>query len=210
MFFLAILSGVLQITGYVLYLYKVTKRDIDPNPTGWLMFAYGTLTLTILEWDLGAAWELLILPISCAILSIVVASVCWKRGTLKWPKHRADSSAFILDVLLTIFYVMAWALTSFDLVTSETRVLATTLFLVGSNLTTLTAFAPLLRNVFVNPHDEHHLPWLVWSGAYFSLAIVTFFQEGFFTTLMIYPILNLVLHASMSFFSTNRRKNRMI
>ncbi len=209
MFFLAILSGLLQITGYVLYLYKVTKRDIDPNPTGWLMFAYGTLTLTILEWDLGATWELLILPISCALLSIVVASVCWRRGTLKWPEHKADSSAFILDVLLTILYVIAWALTSFDLVTSEARVLATTLFLVGSNLTTLTAFAPLLRNVFVNPHDEHHLPWLVWSGAYASLAVLTFLQEGLYTTLMIYPLLNLALHASMSFFSTNKRKKRM-
>jgi hypothetical protein len=210
MFFLAILSGALQIGGYLLYLGKVAKRDIDPNPTGWFMFAYGTLTLTILEWDLGANWQLLILPITCAILSVVVASICWRRGTLKWPEHKADSTAFMLDVLLTVLYVMAWALTSFNLVSSDAREISTIVFLVGSNFTTLTAFAPLLRNVFCNPHDEHHLPWLVWSFAYGSLMVLTFLQEGFFSTLMIYPVLNLLLHASMSFLARNKRKFKVI
>lgn len=206
----AVLSGLLQILGYFFYLHKIVKKNINPNPTGWFMFAYGTLTLTILEWDLGATWQLLILPISCAVLSVVVAFICWKRGNLKWPEHKADSTAFILDVLLTVLYVTAWILASFNLVSGEMRIFATIIFLVGSNLTTLTAFAPLLRNVFFNPHDEHHLPWFVWSGAYTTLAIATLLQEGFFTTLMIYPLLNLALHASMSWFSRHKRKKRML
>ena len=48
MLYLGLLAGLLQLVGYLLY---VRDEEIEPNPVTWLMFAYGTMLLTVLEWD---------------------------------------------------------------------------------------------------------------------------------------------------------------
>lgn len=198
----AVLSGVLQALGYVLYIRQSRRKEIEPNATTWLMFAYGTALLGVLEYSRDAGPELLILPAVCATFSIVVAFDCWQRGTLRWPSDWEDQGAFIADLLLTIAYVATWALAKYNGLSQEDRGYANIVFLVCSNLTTVTSFIPLIRGA---ARCESPVPWLVWSSAYGTLAVVTFVAEGFWTELAIYPVLNALLHGRVAWLSRNGR-----
>jgi hypothetical protein len=206
---LALASGVLQIAGYIVYIRKSLKHDLEPNPTTWFMFAYGVLVLTILEWDQGANWTLLILPVSCAILAIVVAGICWKNKTLRWPEHRVDAVAFSTDVLLTMGYIGSWIFLSLNIIDSYQKNLFTLLFLVCSNLTTFTAFVPIIRGVIHDPVQEHSTPWAIWTSAYLTLTLLTYLQFGIYSQLMIYPITNAILHGLVGWLSRLKRKDKL-
>lgn len=203
--YLAVASGLLQALGYIFYLRGVLHHGITPNPTTWLMFAYGTFLLGVLEYSRGAEWELLLLPAICAILSVVVALICWKRGTLRWPKGWENRTVFIADILLTIGYCGAWAFVTYGLVSESERALTNLVFLICSNLTTLTAFTPLTLEAKRNPKGEQILPWTIWTSAYAVLGIATYLEHGWGTELMIYPVLNAVLHASVAWLVRNRQ-----
>jgi hypothetical protein len=204
----AIVAGVGQVLGYVLYIRGSLRHELEPNPAAWLMFAYGTALLTILEFDIGAERELLILPIICATLSIGVAYICWHRGSLGWPEHPADRFAFIADIVLTAGYIAAWWMVGYGSITETERESATIVFLVLSNLTTLTAFSPLLRDAFLSPDHERSSAWVVWSLAYATLGIATAMNHGFMTPLMIYPAMNTVLHFAVGWFARPSRRRR--
>ena len=61
--YVGLLAGALQLIGYLLYL---RDEEIEPNPVTWLMFAYGTILLTLLEWDRQASGAELALPAVCS------------------------------------------------------------------------------------------------------------------------------------------------
>ena len=199
---LGIAAGVFQALGYVFYIHRSLRKDINPNPITWFMFAYGTLFLTILEFVEGATLELLILPATCAFFSVVVALRCWKKGSLRWPTDWQDQYAFFADVVLTVLYLTAFALNKSGLLTLQEVLYASTAFLVCTNLTTLTAFAPLYRGA---QQEEHPLPWAVWTIAYILLAVATWYSVGWWSVLMIYPILNALLHGGVVFLSYERK-----
>lgn len=192
------ISSALMILGYWIYIRHALVDGFEPNPSTWLMFAYGTLLLTALEFDKDAEWHLLLTPVACALLSIWVAYICWRRGKMKWPDAWEDRIAFILDILLTIAYVSAWVIATYGLVSSFTetdREEAAHLFLVFSNMTTVTAFMPLVISSFRNPHEEFAPAWTIWTLSYITLAIATFQSEGtMYTELMIYPMICTFLH----------------
>ena len=188
-------AGFLQVLGYVLYLRHSHRKEIDPNAATWFMFAYGTALLAVLEYSRGARLDLLYLPIACAALSIVVAFMCWKRGTLRWPEEWQDQLAFYVDVILTISYVVAWFLALSGFLSTRELGYANLVFLVCSNLTTISSFSPLMRAAH---RKESPLPWVVWAIAYIALAAATFTKEGLWTELMIYPVLNAILHGRVA------------
>ena len=198
---LGFLAGVLQALGYGLYIRQVLRHEIVPNAATWLMFAYGTGLLGVLEFSRGAGWELLVLPTICAGSSIVVAAICLKRGTLRWPKEWQDRSAFLADVVLTVLYVGAWVLVLLGNLSKEERGYADLAFLICSNLTTITSFSPLIRGA---ERKESSLPWVVWTYAYTVLGVATFVQHGPWTELMIYPVLNALLHGRVAWLGQNR------
>src|SRR3989344_3985059 len=102
---LGLVAASLQATGYLVYGFKVLKRDIAPNPASWLMFAYGTTLLLVLEWDRGASFAVLALPFICAVSSAVVAWYCLRKAQRTWwPEHVLERISFVLDVLLTVAY----------------------------------------------------------------------------------------------------------
>lgn len=195
---LGYISSALMILGYWIYIRHALVDGFDPNPSTWFMFAYGTTLLTVLEFDKDAEWYLLLTPIACALLSIWVALICWRRGTLRWPYAWEDRIAFILDILLTIAYVSAWCIATYGLIetfTEADREEAAHLFLIFSNMTTVTAFAPLIIATFRNPSEEYAPAWTVWTLSYITLGIATFQSEGtMLTELMIYPVLCTILH----------------
>lgn len=205
---LGLIAGALQVLGYVVYIRKSLRRELEPNSAAWLMFAYGTALLTALELDLGASIHLLLLPTICATLSVYVAYICWRRGTLGWPEDSADRFAFIADIMLTIAYLGAWWLSASGSISDEWRGIAVVGFLVLSNLTTLTAFSPLLRDAYLNPHRERSGAWVIWTLAYATLGIATFSEYGLISALMLYPFLNTLLHGSVAWLARSSRRKR--
>jgi len=192
---LALLSGVLQCVGYLLYIQKTLSKDIKPNGATWLMFSYGTALLTVLEWDGDARWYLLVLPVTCATSSILVAVYCYRIGTIKWPSEWQDKAAFVTDVVLTVLYVSAGILMASGVISSRTRMIAALVLLVCSNVTTFTSFTPLVRGVAKNPSLEHWLPWSVWTLAYATLTTITLLDQESSKIMLFYPVSCAIMHA---------------
>ena len=200
-----IAAGVLQLLGYVFYLYN---EDIDPEPVTWFMFAYGTLILTVLEWDANATIPELILPTVCGLLAVVVSYKCWRKARAIdpsrwwpadwWPENRWDQFSFVGDIVITIAYIGVWMLAASTLLTTENQLWAILVFLFLSNLSTFPAFVPIINSTWRSPEREHWLPWFVWAAAYAVLGWVTYAtHHAFWHALMFYPLSNAVLHAAV-------------
>jgi len=211
-----IAAGLIQMVGYILYL---SIKKIDPNPLTWLMFSYGTIVLTVLEWDKNATWAELFLPMTCSILGLVVMGRCWYRARKKefaasgrarfwpngfWPYSRWDQLSFGSDLIITAGYICAWLLATGHILAEGDRETAVLAFLILSNLTILTEFIPLIRTTKENPEREHWAPWAVWTLAYSLLGYVTFETRGFWDPLMLYPALNAVMHGWVAWIARTR------
>lgn len=214
--YLGLLAGFLQLVGYLLY---VRDDDIEPNPVTWLMFAYGTMLLTLLEWDRDATLVLLLLPCICSSMAVYVAARCWWRARRKdpsrywprewWPDDWRDRFAFQVDLVLTALYFSAAMLLYTDRISEEAKELAVVAFLVGANLTTFSAFFPLIRGVVEDPSHERTAPWAIWTTAYTLLGIATLAESGeIWSELMLYPVLNALLHGTVAVLSRKTRRAR--
>ncbi len=214
--YVGLLAGALQLIGYLLYL---RDEEIEPNPVTWLMFAYGTILLTFLEWDRQASAAELALPAVCSCMAIYVAGQCWWRARRNdpsrywprewWPDDWRDRASFQADLALTALYLGAAALAWSRWIGEDTREVAVVVFLIGANLTTLTAFFPLIRSVIEDPSHERTAPWAVWATAYALLGLTTWAMEGeLLSELMVYPVLNATLHGAVAVLSRPSRRER--
>lgn len=192
---LGIVAGGLQAAGYLVYGSKVLKRDITPNAASWLMFAYGTTLLLVLEWDRNASAALLVLPAVCALASIILAWYCLRKiKRAWWPEHILERISFALDVFLTVAYVAAWVLLSEGIIGEGARDGTVIFILLCWNVGIFTSFYPLLRQVYHHPATEHFLPWVIWTCAYGVLTVITFVERGGADELIFYPALNAAVH----------------
>ena len=191
---LGMLAALLQVAGYAFYGSKILTRDIRPNAISWLMFAYGTTLLLAVEWDRDAGFALLALPVACAFSSVVVALYALRKARDWWPENLLERFSFGFDVMLTFVYISTWMLLAGGFIAQGDKDLAEIFVLICVNITTFTAFYPLLHQVYKHPYTEHALPWAVWSFAYALLAIATFIERGWVTELMLYPISNILMH----------------
>lgn len=207
---LTFLAGGLMLLGYLLYIQGSLRKEIEPNPTTWLMFSYGTVLLTVLELDRGAGWELSVVPITCSLLGVLVALICARRGKMRWPKDWEDRASFVTDITLTIGYVSAWYFLVAGYIHPDERDMWNLLFLILSNATTITAFTPILRATKSDPSHERSLPWFVWSLSYLSLGILTYLQNGLWTEFLIYPVMNTVLHLTVGILALPKRRERKL
>jgi len=203
LFLAGVISGLLQLVGYILYL---RNDEIDPNPVTWFMFAYGTVILVVLEWDGEATLAELILPIVCGALGVVVSVRCWLHARAKnpklwwpsdwWPEDKFEKLSFQSDIFITIGYICAWLFLLISWVTPEQKEWAALVFLFLSNLSTFSAFYPIFSTTYKNPEREDWLPWMIWSAAYVILAMITFLtHDKLWHSLMFYPVSNALLHA---------------
>jgi hypothetical protein len=190
---LTVASGILQVLGYLLYIQKSLRNEIEPNPTSWLMFAYGTTLLTFLEWDLGAGWQLLTVPTLCAACSAFVAFGCCSFTGRLVPTDKLDRLSLGLDLLLTFSYGSGWLLFGHSLIDSGQKETIDLFLLICWNVGILTSFAPLLRQNYAHAEREQPLPWAVWTGAYATLSVITMQQKGV-NALLLYPVLNTLVH----------------
>lgn len=202
--FFGVFAALLQLCGYASYLYKMLRGEILPNRLSWLMFAYGTLLLILLEAERGASWDILLLPGVCALSSIAVALACWRQRGKRVRLSRADLWVFCLDLLLTFGYVLAWLLLSYGIIHEEER-RGTDLFILFLwNIGIFSAFTPLFLGVRKNPEYEHPLPWIFWTSAYLCLVLATWIQQEPLE-LFFYPTCNAIAHLSIAWLSTQTR-----
>jgi SET domain len=188
---LGLISAVLQMAGYAIYIRNFRRDAIKPNAASFFMFAYGTSLLAFLEWKSGANLALLALPFTCAALGVVVALMCLRAGATE-PVDRFEARAFWTDIWLTAFY-MFFALGVGD---AERFVVP---FLIATNLSAIVCFVPILRSTWYTPERELPGPWIIWTAAYAMLAYLTILADGFSNpVLLLYPLLNLGLHFAMT------------
>ncbi len=210
--FWGIIAGLLQVVGYWIY---IADDKIDPNPVTWFMFAYGTGLLTILEWDKDASVPELILPAVCSVLSIYVSFRCWKKARAMnpkawwprdwWPEDTWERWSFISDIIITIGYVVAWVLATYAIISTDHKAIAVFVFLLLSNLSTIPSFYPILRTTYLYPEREVASPWIIWTLAYVILTFITYETQGtFWHILMLYPVINVVLHGVLAVLAGRR------
>ncbi len=196
-----IISGVLQVGGYLYYAKKAQTGEIEPNPTSWIMWGYGTTLIFALELDSGASAAMLILPAACALSSIAVGFICWQRGKLRLPRERWEKTALGTDLALTAAYVASWILLGTALLTDAQKHGTDIAILIIGNLSVFVTFIPMLINTWREPRLEDPLPWTIWTAAYFSLAAATVSSNDWTWYLIMYPIECLILHAAVALLS---------
>lgn len=200
-----------MLLGYVLYIAKSLRHEIEPNPLTWGMFSYGTVLLTGLEYVRGASWELLILPITCSTLGIVVAIIsvyqAIRHRKMEMP-DKWDRRSFYLDVAITVAYFGGLYLLVHGKITPELYGIANIVLLGLSNVGAIPAFFPILRNTHSEPHRERAWPWLVWSSSYVVLGVLTYLQVGHVNELVVYPALNAVLHGLVGLLALPHRRRK--
>ena len=222
---LGLLAGLLQFVGYFTYIRHQGRDEIEPNPHTWLMFAYGTAVLTVLELDAILSHPehdlvttaLLILPIVCSFGAIWVFFVIWKKHrdpqktrNVWWPEDRTDQISLLVDIITTVAYVGIWLLLAWQIITGEIRVFYALVLLFLSNLSTFPGFVPMLREVWKTPETEDWRPWSIWSLAYLILTVATYLEVGtFWHALMFYPLSNALMHALVGVFAARAKKSNV-
>ena len=203
----AILSGLLQALGYFIYIKKSLSNEINPNPTSWMMWSYGTALIFVLEWSRNASAAMLVLPAVCSISSMAVAFICSQRGTFTWPQATADKLALYTDIALTLAIILIWALVAIQVLTVGEQEIANVSLLVIGATSSIITIVPLVRNTWENPSDEHWIMWAIWTLAYGSLLLATLLSEHWTWDLAIYPAINCCLHMAVAVLATRISRN---
>jgi SET domain len=187
-------AAVAQVVAYVGYLRLFLAGKIKPNAASWLMFAYGTAVMVVLEWQSSAHWFELALPIACASMSVVVAVLCLRKNAT-YAIDNAEKMTFGADVVLTIAYVI-----SAVLIRGHTKFVV--LFVVAGNITTFTSFAPLVISTRKEAEREQPLSWALWTVAYGLLLASTIAADGLSSPeLLLYPGTCVLLHGLVAWSS---------
>ena len=192
---LSFMSVVFHVLAYVVFIFLHERRGYEPNPTTWIMFAYGDAFVALLEWSLHAPWTLLALPVVCSILSMRVAFVCWRNGSVHWPEHALDRIALITDIILLLTYGVITYITQLDYIDKSNREALVTAILIITLAGAFLPFVPMLRGLMENPRKEHWAPWLLWTVSYVCLTATTVLEESLLSVLMLYPVVSVVVHA---------------
>jgi hypothetical protein len=184
---IAVISGLLQILGYVVYNIKMYKGDIKPDTTSWAIWTFGSLM------NLGAYalmtqdWVKDILPIACSFSCIVTFVICYRKKRFAWPDWK-NWLIFGADCGITIL----WFFTS----ATEASVLYQ-----GS---TILSFWPIVAGIKDGTDKEHPLPWIIWTCAYTMFGISVVMRLNCWAELA-YPITCFVLHGYTAWIAFRNR-----
>jgi len=218
------IAAILQGLGYWWYNKKHTQHQTDPNPYTWLMFAYGTFLLTLLELDtlivefgrlnwIGAA--LLLLPIVCSFGAIWIFWKIYRKNKIErirsifWPSDRTDQFSLLMDLAITFAYVACWALLFWALISEQARDNVAWWALFFANASAVPGFIPMYRAILKGEEIEYTAPWTIWGLAYAALTVATFIKvETLWHALMFYPLANTVLHLLVAIMVVYARKRQ--
>jgi hypothetical protein len=194
---LGVISAILQVGAYLVYMWQARNDVVEPNPMHWLMCAYGMVFFVVLEWDAGVPTYLLAMPAACAMMSVLVAAHAFRDGIKKERIERSDLFAFAFDISLTIVYVTAAVLEHRGILTESQMHVASIATIIAWNLSILTTFYPTIRETLTCPHQEHPLAWAMWAGAYATLFVATLLANTDPVHLL-YPALEGLVHMTVA------------
>lgn len=153
---LGTLAGVLQLVGYIIYIYFVFYKNIKPNASSWIMWTYGNLLLTGSYISATENLSQQILPAVCGI-SCVITCIIFVIGGKFEKLDITEKIVLSIDILIGIFWIYSKNSEWVNILVDGTAIIS---------------FVPIIRNTYKNPEEEHFLPWLVWTSAYVLLLIV--------------------------------------
>lgn len=174
-------AGAVQLLAYAIYVRQSLAVAVRPNGTSWLMWTYGTLVFVGVEWNLGVAASLLVMPLACAGCSFFVAAYGIATGATL-PPNRGDLGVLALDLGVMIGY----ALHAFAGLGGAAL---GPMFVAAAGVNALMSAWPTLRSTYAQPGNERPLAWFVWSIAYGLLALAAMI-EGLAWPYLVYPLVN--------------------
>lgn len=186
--FLGVFSSILQILGYLEYSKKVFRKIIRPNIASWAIWAFAAIlesaSYIVLTRDLIKN----LLPFFCAISAIIFFIYTIRQGHFSKPTF-FDLWIIIIDIIILIIWFI-----------SKSPFLANVLFIISAVI----SFVPIIINSYKNPKDENAYPWIIWSIAYFIMAITVILRWEKWEDL-IYPFTFFVLHVIIGYLSLDSR-----
>lgn len=185
----SVLSGLTQLAGYAIYSKHVLFGKIRPNAASWSIWAFGAILESASYIFLTGDILKNVVPIICALCSILFFIFCLFRGHLRGIT-RLETYIVMIDIFITLIWIA-----------TKSPLYANILFVV----TAVISFIPIIMHVYKNPSYENALPWSVWTAAYALQTIVVF---GRFEKVedFIYPAVFFVLHIIISILALDSRK----
>lgn len=190
-----IVSGIVQIIGYVAYYRHAVRGDIHPNAASWLIWFYGNVVICISYFSIGDfAWEG-VLPIACALANIWIVIALWSKGF--FGKIGRSEWVFVsIDVSIVVLWILLEYTGIRGLFGSLARIPVAVFIHLLLLASAVVSFVPLIKETASERSAEHHVPWIIWSCAY-ALWLIAELSLGM-SWQLVYPIVYLILHACVA------------
>lgn len=191
---------VLHISAYLLYAYHIFHERIRPNAASWFMWLIGGVIEYLTFNAIGEShWSTSALPLACVVGLVIIFSTTLflqlrahfiHSRYNKVSYHHPDRS----DYALTMFDLGAGFSWLYWNIPGIANIVA-----VG---TSVISFIPIWKTTY-KKNEEHPVPWILWSVAYFCMFVAVLIEggEGTFIKLF-YPIYYFLLHFVMVLLSS--------
>ncbi|MBP6945577.1 hypothetical protein KBB85_06190 [Patescibacteria group bacterium] len=164
--------------GYWLYNRGIYKGTISPNVTTFFLWVIGGAVEAGSYWNITEDPLKRLFPIVCATVVVVTFFFALARGRFQKPK-RIDILILVLDLELVLVMLTDYRPEYLMLMVQIDLILT---------------FCPIWGSTWEKPEGEDPLPWMIWTLSYTLLTITVMlrFEDGWD---LVYPILNIFLHA---------------
>ncbi len=188
-FILGIVSGVIQISGYVVYTENVLRNEVRPNSASWSIWAFGSILNFVSYAQLTHEWAKEFLPAVCAMSCIICFLIACVRGSLG-RLDKGDWCILVLDCIA----VLVWWMTESSLYGN-----------VLLQISTAISYIPVVRQVYATPSSEKPLAWYLWALAYGILLVVVILDWKHWGE-MVYPLVGSVSCLGIALLTQRRHK----
>ncbi|MEY2664840.1 MAG: hypothetical protein RIT04_648 [Candidatus Parcubacteria bacterium] len=184
---IAVISGLLQIIGYVVYNHLAQKGHIKPDGASWAIWAFGSALNLFSYGSLTQDWVKDILPFCCALSCMITFGVRAYRKQF----GRISAKGWVI-LLADIGITLVWFFTS--------AMEASLLY----QLSTVLSFIPMIMGVMKGEDKEEVFPWIIWTCAYAMLGVSVYMRLNHLVELA-YPVTCFVMHAIMTYIAWRNR-----
>lgn len=185
--FLGILSGILQVVGYLAYYVPLYKGESKPNIAVWALWSFGTLVGFLSFKGMSDDWAKSILPLLCNLSCISIFLVALYYGRYK-PIDQYEKRVGVIYVIAALV-----------------AIITPTYGNLVQQLGTFVSFQPLIKSVRERKVIERPQPWFIWTAAYTTLLVVCLLDLEKWEQL-VYPINCLLLHGIIGVLSIEKEQ----
>ncbi len=146
---IGVCSGLMGLACSVPYCIRTWRKEIQPNPTGWFLWALQSTILLITYRGAGAG-ESVWLAVAGAANPIIIFSIALIRQHSGWRKpDKFESATLAMGIVATVFLAIGRAEVG----------------LVVAIVADLPAFASIFRQAWRDPSSDRPLPWILFAAA---------------------------------------------